>query len=140
MVIIKKTMNPTTTLSCITNVPKALTTSPGLPSARISLVDDIFSESRNTVVINSNEGKMENCNASLVYTVFNRIITDSEILSANNISSNVGGTGIIMIKTMAISNIATLISPNFTLFPPLTIMNTPMQNAECTMHNAELYT
>ena len=94
--MIKNMITPTTMFPCSTKEPKVSITCPAAPcSVRISLVEDMFSDNLNKVVINSNEGNMENSNASLMYIVVKRISKETVILMMNIISNKNGFNGTI---------------------------------------------
>ena len=46
----------------------------------ICLVEEMFNASLNRVVINNNEGKIENSNGSFIYKVTNIVVMDNAIL------------------------------------------------------------
>jgi hypothetical protein len=102
--MIEKIMKPTMTLPPNTKLPKVSITCPALPSCvKISRVDEMFKPKRNKVVINSIDGKIENCRASLIYIVINNIISDNDILKMN-IKSNInGGKGMMINATINIT-------------------------------------
>jgi len=62
-------------------------------------VDEIFSPSRNKVVIKSREGKIENSSGSLIYMVIHNIRKDMAMFTINIKSSTKVGRGI-MIKNI----------------------------------------
>jgi hypothetical protein len=95
-------------------------TSPALPlCVRISLVADISSESLNRVVINSKDGKIENCRAFLVYIVISSIINANERLMISKKSSIMDGSGIIMRKITKTTIIDTKLPLSLlSIFPP----------------------
>ena len=63
-------------------------------------VVDTFRPNRNSVVINSKDGKMENSNASEMVMVTIRITMEMEMLAIIKISKIVSGSGIIRNMTM----------------------------------------
>ena len=96
----------------ITKLPKASITFPASAFPRISLVEEIFNDNLNKVVIKSNEGKIENCRGSFIYIAIIKIIRDKEIFIVSNKSIKKVGMGMIINNTIAITAMATIISPN----------------------------
>jgi hypothetical protein len=69
--------------------------------ARISLVDDTFSASRNSVVMSRMVGRMENSRGFLMYSVVMRMKTDAVILTMSSTSRTADRSGMmISITTM----------------------------------------
>src|SRR5699024_8220898 len=75
-----KTTNPTKGLFPITKEPNVSTTPPASAFDKIDLVVETFKPRRNNVNNSSNEGKMENCNASCVFIDTKITSSASEIL------------------------------------------------------------
>ena len=90
-----KIMTPMTRSPPPTNSPKVSTTLPALPSLRIRRVDEVFSAIRKIVVNSSIVGKKDISRTSLLNIVANRIVSATEILIANRISSSQEGIGTI---------------------------------------------
>ena len=61
---------------------------------------ETFSPSRNSVVISSSDGKIENSNASEMFMVIIRIMMDSPMFTTSKISSRGTGRGMIKNRTM----------------------------------------
>ncbi|MMZ58449.1 hypothetical protein D1872_204300 [compost metagenome] len=115
---IKKTTKPTIALPPITNEPNDSITFPASPCDRMFLVDDTFNARRNSVVIKSNDGKIENCEGSFVFIATNKIVSDSEILIIKRTSRRGLGMGITSIMTIQITNPIITRSLRFICFPP----------------------
>ena len=90
-----KIMTPMTRSPPPTNSPKVSTTLPALPSLSIRRVDEVFSAIRKIVVNSSIVGKKDISSTSLLNIVANRIVSATEILIANRISSSQEGIGTI---------------------------------------------
>ena len=89
---IMNTMAPITISLPAMNAPNALTTSPGLPFFKISLVDDTLRAILKIVVNKSIVGNACISNTSLAYKDVNKIINASAILIASIKSSKPEGT------------------------------------------------
>ena len=83
-----------------TNSPNTLTTLPGSPVPKISLVEDTLSEILNMVVKSRMVGKACISSGSFENSAINKITSATAILNARSTSSNALGTDIIR-KTMA---------------------------------------
>src|SRR5690606_22727620 len=79
---------------------------------------DILRESLNKVAINNKDGKIDISNTSFEYIEIKRMSNEKAIFKLNNILNKTLGIGIIIIITIAITPNATIISPNFIVFPP----------------------
>ena len=107
--MIRKMITPKTMLPLVIRWPKALMTvllPPALP--KICRVVETFSPKRNSVVISSSEGKMENSCASAMVMVIIRIRMDREMLMIKSRSSRKGGMGITRKRTMTTTKRAML--------------------------------
>lgn len=96
----------------MTKLPNASITLPASAFPSINLVEEIFRDNLNNVVINSKEGNMENCRGSLIYIDIIKIIRDKDIFIVSNKSIKKVGIGTIINNTIAITAMATIISPN----------------------------
>ncbi len=75
-------------------------TCPAWPdSLRIRRVDEMFSESRNSVVMSSMDGKTENCSEFFTYMVISKIRIDKVMFKMNIMSKRNVGRGM-MIKAI----------------------------------------
>jgi hypothetical protein len=110
--IIRYIKIPTMIFLPITKLPKASITLPASALLRINLVEEIFKDSLNKVAIRSKEGNMENSRGSLTYIEIINIISDKDIFIVSSKSINKVGIGTIINNTIAITAIATTISPN----------------------------
>ena len=91
-------MVPTTISPPPTKPPKVVTTFPGSPVVRISLVDETLSEIRNIVVNKSSVGKKDISSTSFAKRQLNNITRATAILMPSNMSRRKLGMG--MIKNM----------------------------------------
>ena len=107
--MMKKITKPTTMSPPVTSCPNRAITSPGLPVVRIIRVEDTFIPSRNRVVINSREGKMEKSNASAMFMVIIRIMMDSPMFTTSRISRIMGLRGMNRNMTTTTTNRAMLL-------------------------------
>ena len=76
-------------------------------------VEEMLSDNLNKVVTSSNDGKTENCNASFIYIVVSRIISDNPMLIISIKSSKKVGSGIIINNIIIIINNDTALLKNF---------------------------
>ena len=82
-----------------TNCPNVLTTFPGSPVRRMSLVEDILSDILNIVVKSKIVGKLDMSKASFENIALKSTIIANERLTANKTSKSTLGMGIINITT-----------------------------------------
>ena len=101
-----------------TNWPNVVTTLPGAPVERISLVDDTFSEILKIVVNSKRVGKKDISSTSFTNKVLNNIINAIEILIAIITSNKVELIGTMKKITAASKYNATPMSAFFMPFPP----------------------
>ena len=107
IVRIRNTTAPTTKLPRTTNLPKEWMTSPASACSRMRRVDETLSASRNSVVISSSVGKVD----ELERVAARRATTSSSatataMLTASSRSSSRVGSGTIIIATIATTNAA----------------------------------
>src|SRR5699024_4014265 len=112
------TTKPTSGLSPITNVPNVSTTPPASASDRMDLVVETLRPKRNNVKSNKREGKIENCNASLVFIDTKITIRASVMLHKINILNSHQGNEIINIMMINITPRRTDKSHAFIHFSP----------------------
>ncbi len=79
---------------------------------------DIFKDRRKRVAINNKDGNIDISNTSFAYMEIKSISIDKAILTLNKTLNKPLGIGMIIIITIAIMPRATIISPNFIIFPP----------------------
>ena len=113
---IVNTMMPITKLPLITKLPNASMTwpaaaVPSCPCARIRRVEARLSASRSMVAISSTVGKAENSSGAWMNSAVIRISTDRMIEIASARSSRIGGSGRISTTRIAITPIASAMSP-----------------------------
>ena len=119
---IVKTMMPMTKLPPITKLPKAWITwpaasVPSCPRARMSRVEARLSASRSMVAISSTVGKAENSSGAWMNSAVIRISTDRMIDMASAISSSGAGSGRIRTTRIAITPMASPMSPRRSMAP-----------------------
>ena len=94
MIRMRKTTSPTTRFPPTTKPPNVEMIFPAVPSSKIERVVPTFNDRRYSVISNSIDGKTDTSSGSLTPTVIssNRMLIAK--LTANNMSSSTGGSGI----------------------------------------------
>ena len=80
---------------------------PASASVNINLVEDMLSANLKSVVTSKSVGNTDSCNTFVVNIVISIITTESVIFNANKTSNTPLGNGIIIIRTIPITPIAT---------------------------------
>ena len=106
-------MTPKMMLPWVIIWPKAKMTLPASPpKPRMRRVVDTFNPNRNSVVMSSRDGKMENSRASEMVMVIIKIRMDNEILTTSSTSRRLLGSGMMRNRTMTTTRRAMLFSKN----------------------------
>ncbi len=119
---IANTMMPITKLPLITKLPNASITCPAAvvpscPRDRMRRVEARLSDSRSMVAISSTVGKAENSSGVWMNRAVIRISTDRMIEIASAMSSRGAGSGRIRTTRIAITPIASAMSPRLSSVP-----------------------
>jgi hypothetical protein len=99
----EKITKPTSALFPVTKVPNVATTPPASAFAKIERVVDTFNPNLNKVSNNKRDGKMENCNASVVFIATKMTMRANVIFMSIKILKSTGGIGITNMTMISIT-------------------------------------